>query len=707
MTKGFLMRGLVLLGLLMGVALAASSPATAVNGGPTLVVGPGGGTGQCASPAFGTIQSAIDAAVDDNTIYICPGTYPGGNDLGGFEGDSLAFEGAGDALTIIDGDLGGGQLFTDSSPGTLEEVSFSQMTMQNGEATAQGAIPGDGGAIDLADDPNVGANVTLSGVTVRDNVASDEGGAVHAMDVDVANSAFLGNRAGVGQGLANVRGGAVHAKRTATLIESRFEENFSRDQGGAVFAETSVIAADTLFELNRTEWDGGAVFSVGSLATANATFANNTANDSGGAAYVQSGATCLDYFAEAPCSSFTEFEDRATGSSFLGNSAEGNAATGDGGAIRANSILFAYRSVFRLNKADDIDPFGPPDPDGGAIYAEGSGPDKVGLFRIYESTFKENSAADDGGAIYLDLNNPQGDLPEVLGLFSSTLTGNSAESGGAVFSANNGSVGLISSTLTGNQATDGAAAMLAGGELIVRASTSSGNTASSGASLTTTTPIYSIFAQNSIIDEPAGGCQTAAPIQNDFGNVVTQGSTGCEGAVGGPPAPTSTVSREALALLPLADNGGPTETMALGPTSVAIGAGVKVNCPDQDQRGYWTNGTCNAGAYGYRYTPNPPPPVFVGLALTPKSAKVKAGRKVTLTVKLRNQGILTGTATVRLKSSNRGKATVPSSVKLTVGPGRTASKKVTVTTRKKQTGKVRITASLGGKSSAATLTLRK
>ena len=188
---------------------------------------------------------------------------------------------------------------------------------------------------------------------------------------------------------------------------------------------------------------------------------------------------------------------------------------------------------------------------------------------------------------------------------------------------------------------------------------------------------------------------------------MTQGSTGCEGAVGGPPAPTSTVSREALALLPLADNGGPTETMALGPTSVAIGAGVKVNCPDQDQRGYWTNGTCNAGAYGYRYTPEPPPPVFVGLALTPKSAKVKAGRKATLTVKLANKGIFTGTATVRLKSSNRGKATVPSSVKLTVGPGKTASKKVTVTTRKRQTGKVRITASLGGKSSIATLTLRK
>lgn len=250
--------------------------------------------------------------------------------------------------------------------------------------------------------------------------------------------------------------------------------------------------------------------------------------------------------------------------------------------------------------------------------------------------------------------------------------------------------------------------MLTGrGELLLSSATSSSNPASEGASLVTTSPIDSIFAQNSIIDEPAGGCQTAAPIQNDFGNVVTQGSTGCEGAIGGPPAPTTAVTREALALSPLADNGGPTETMALGPTSVAIGAGVKVNCSDQDQRGYWTNGTCNAGAYGYRYTPNPPPPVFVGLALTPKSAKVKAGRKVTLTVKLRNQGILTGTATVRLKSSNRGKATVPSSVKLTVGPGRTASKKITVTTRKKQAGKVRITASLGGKSSAATLTLRK
>ena len=50
---------------------------------------------------------------------------------------------------------------------------------------------------------------------------------------------------------------------------------------------------------------------------------------------------------------------------------------------------------------------------------------------------------------------------------------------------------------------------------------------------------------------------------------------------------------------PLADNGGPTQTMALLASSPAIGAGA--NCPDFDQRGHSkTNpARCDIGAYQY------------------------------------------------------------------------------------------------------------
>jgi hypothetical protein len=46
---------------------------------------------------------------------------------------------------------------------------------------------------------------------------------------------------------------------------------------------------------------------------------------------------------------------------------------------------------------------------------------------------------------------------------------------------------------------------------------------------------------------------------------------------------------------PLADNGGPTKTMALLAGSPAIGGGA--GCPSTDQRGEPRKGACDIGAY--------------------------------------------------------------------------------------------------------------
>ncbi|MGZ3713050.1 MAG: choice-of-anchor Q domain-containing protein, partial [Bdellovibrionota bacterium] len=49
----------------------------------------------------------------------------------------------------------------------------------------------------------------------------------------------------------------------------------------------------------------------------------------------------------------------------------------------------------------------------------------------------------------------------------------------------------------------------------------------------------------------------------------------------------------------LADNGGPTHTMALNAGSPGVDAGVNAGCPTTDQRGYTrpVNGTCDSGAF--------------------------------------------------------------------------------------------------------------
>ena len=61
-------------GVLAGAAVVGIAPAAATS--TTLYVGPGGGTGNCNSPAYSTIQSAVIAASSGDTVQVCPGTYP-------------------------------------------------------------------------------------------------------------------------------------------------------------------------------------------------------------------------------------------------------------------------------------------------------------------------------------------------------------------------------------------------------------------------------------------------------------------------------------------------------------------------------------------------------------------------------------------------------------------------------------------------------
>ena len=51
-------------------------------------------------------------------------------------------------------------------------------------------------------------------------------------------------------------------------------------------------------------------------------------------------------------------------------------------------------------------------------------------------------------------------------------------------------------------------------------------------------------------------------------------------------------------LLPLAENGGLTQTMALTSDSPALDVGGE--CPEADQRGMPRSGACDAGAYEYQ-----------------------------------------------------------------------------------------------------------
>ena len=75
--------------------------------------------------------------------------------------------------------------------------------------------------------------------------------------------------------------------------------------------------------------------------------------------------------------------------------------------------------------------------------------------------------------------------------------------------------------------------------------------------------------------------------------IVTDANTIIEGGV------CNAVRSEDPSLLPLADNGGPTQTHALMLLTIAIDSGDGATCPGTDQRGEQRDSNCDAGAFEF------------------------------------------------------------------------------------------------------------
>ena len=169
--------------------------------------------------------------------------------------------------------------------------------------------------------------------------------------------------------------------------------------------------------------------------------------------------------------------------------------------------------------------------------------------------------------------------PATLTLTNSTVSNNSApqDSGGGIFNAD--TVKLIGATVSGNTAADGSGIH---------------NYANISATVTMTI-------QDTLVEDACGGPGT---IVSEAHNIESPGDT-CGFSQS---TDHANISAEDLKLGTLQDNGGPTETHALGPGSIAIDVIPETECLDQagkrlttDQRGEprpETNGTmCDVGAF--------------------------------------------------------------------------------------------------------------
>jgi predicted outer membrane repeat protein len=229
----------------------------------------------------------------------------------------------------------------------------------------------------------------------------------------------------------------------------------------------------------------------------------------------------------------------------------GNSAAFDGGGL----LSFETLSLIDTTVADNV-----AGQSGGGIANE------AGSLEVGSSTVSGNGAAAAGGGVY----NPSG---AAAALVNTTISGNSANSGGGIYTA--GALQLTSGTMADNAAPSASAIY---------------------------DPGTSDAAPRSISSSLIRGDCAGSPFDSGGFNIESPGDTcGFDEASDQP-------AEQTLSLGPLQDNGGPTLTHALAPSSVAVDRIPEADCVDAagmplptDQRGEprpaGAGAACDVGAF--------------------------------------------------------------------------------------------------------------
>jgi hypothetical protein len=218
----------------------------------------------------------------------------------------------------------------------------------------------------------------------------------------------------------------------------------------------------------------------------------------------------------------------------------------------------------------------------------GGGISTGGVLKVTNSTFAGNTAGAHGGAIdgNYGLNPPS----PAATLTGDTFSGNKADFGGSVSFGTNNPASIVNSTFSGNSASTDAAAIYTYAPVSLSYSTVANNISSTGGTVSAIarngTPAVTVTA--SILDN-ASNCASGA---SDGGSNLTYlgGACGLTGPVQADPQ-----------LGTLANNGGPTQTMALQTGSPAVDAAACQTAVATDQRGVARpqGAACDIGAYEF------------------------------------------------------------------------------------------------------------
>jgi CSLREA domain-containing protein len=322
----------------------------------------------------------------------------------------------------------------------------------------------------------------------------------------------------------------------------------------------------------KTNSDGGAFRNQGILSVNNSTISGNDGGAFGGGIFNRSGTVTV------------------SNSIFSGNTVfQGGGGICNTGSTGSEGTVTISNSTFSGNTADS----------GGGIMNRSNG----GILNISNSTLSGNIANNGGGAIRnygtLNINNStisgnnalQGGgirSDGTLNISNSTISGNNVTfGGGGGIQISSGISTITNSTISGNTSNGsdgGGGVLIQSGTVTISNSTLSGNSASIGGGLRNRYGTLNI-ANTIIANSTSGGDYVGgnnATIGTNTNNLVEDGSI--SGAIAADPL-----------LGPLANNGGPTFTMALLAGSPAISTTPGTGT---DQRGINRN-TSDIGAYSY------------------------------------------------------------------------------------------------------------
>jgi fibronectin-binding autotransporter adhesin len=518
---------------------------------------------------------------------------------------SLTITGFGPASTVIDGGIGAGVFFTDrifdQEVGTL---AINDLALTEGDT--DGSDTGGGMRATLTAPTS---SLLLTAVRMESNTAAGSGGGLMvtgAGPVQILSGDFDDNT-------TDTDGGGAYLSTTGakTIDDSTFNGNSAptpasvagglRSSQGLTMTNSFVTDNDLGATADIAKRGGGMIAGGGTID--NTVFSGNSAGGGFGGALEKNLSGTLNI----------------TNSQFLMND-----FAFAGGALSLFSDTNITNSVISQNTASTNTAV--TSAAGGGIHTPG------GTITITNSSLTGNSVTDPAATA----NNLQAGAlsagSNTVRLVGSTVSGNSItgpnQFGAAITNNSAGAdLAVVNSTVTGNTTTGQGviAGFQVNSTLKVVQSTVAGNSFQAGSGSILQPGVGSALTlRGSVVAETGGGCGAGATVASATFN-VDSGAT-C-------PLGTGSVSNANALLGPLAANGGPTQTMALGAGSPAIDRLPITACLDDlgaplgtDQRGVArplpAGGFCDAGAYEVT-----PAAVIPAKKCKPKKGKKKKKKK--------------------------------------------------------------------------------